>query len=279
MFLLSSLLLCTPVLGRYRHNLDVTDAFVTINEQFSGPSSAYQGIKAIYKIDNRCKFVRYRNGDLTKAIVTEKYDDGAEICFMSPVTKIKVVQADRTKLMDRAKKVGGNLPDEAWPIITSAVVEIWKNNKLVKDSDDVPAVPVDERTKAELGVKPQFANTAVKHGQLAEDYIFNCNKYRFSHKVIEHVFMPKGTDVRILRFAFTQNKGWSVFFMENVDYEYVWVHAHGITFKRATNEISLTQEVFDQIAGTKPGIKWEEGFRIQPSESADVSDSSENKRR
>merc|ERR1711964_163082 len=81
---------CTPVLGRYRHNLDITDAFVTINEQFHGASSAYQGIKAIYKIDNRCKFVRYRNGDLTKAIVTEKYDDGAEICLMSPLPRSKL---------------------------------------------------------------------------------------------------------------------------------------------------------------------------------------------
>jgi len=251
MFLLSSLLLCTPVLGRYRHNLDVTDAFVTINEQFSGPSSAYQGIKAIYKIDNRCKFVRYRNGDLTKAIVTEKYDDGAEICFMSPVTKIKVVQADRTKLMDRAKKVGGNLPDEAWPIITSAVVEIWKNNKLVKDSDDVPAVPVDERTKAELGVKPQFANTAVIHGELADQYIFNCNRLRpFTQAVIKHVFMPKGTDVRILRFAYNRIE-------KGVDHSQVWVHAHGITFKRAASEISLKAKDYDTITSTHPGVDWD----------------------
>merc|ERR1711964_516846 len=118
------------------------------------------------------------------------------------------------------------LPGKALPVIDPDEVD-WENNY----------VPVDKRTKSELGVTPNLGNL---HGELVDEYIFNCNKVRISDKVIESVFMPAYTDVRILRFAHKAPFGC-------VDYSQVWVHAHGITFKRAASEISITRQDKDRM--------------------------------
>merc|ERR1712034_253127 len=89
-------------------------------------------------------------------------------------------------------------------------------------------VPIEKRGKDQLGIQTTIHHKSIS-GFLHAPFNHHLKKVRVSGRgYIKSVYMPVGTEVRIIRFV--EKKRWYQIGIgsDGKNLEYVWVHAHGI---------------------------------------------------